>query len=180
MMARQLDHAPSAEELPFTIQVMAEDLAAKGLTDADCDRLSEAFRILGPSLDRWPTSRIVIESLPTRKSNQRWLNSPDPKQTPEVIRREIVQMRGLASRAARRCVFLPSEGFRDYCEALAASGEKKVAFDARRLRANGWTAAKERAYGQSEIRIVEELERLEREPDPEAEAERAAIQEESP
>ena len=179
MMARQLDHAPSAEELPFTIQVMTEDLSGKGLNDGDCDRVREAFRILGPSLDRWPTSRLVIESLPARKSSQRWLKPPAPNQTSEVIRREIFRMRNLTARDAGRSAMRAAESFGDYCHALADSGMTRTVFDAQRLYANGWTAAKERAFGRCEIPIADELVRMEGERDPEAVAERTAMQEES-
>jgi len=66
MMARQLDYAPAADELAFTVQVMIDDLERRGLNDHECDRVREAFRTLGPKLERWPTSRMVIEALPGR------------------------------------------------------------------------------------------------------------------
>ena len=64
MLARQLDYAPTADELPFTVQVMTDDLVNRGLRDADVPRLREAFARLGPALQKWPTARTVIEALP--------------------------------------------------------------------------------------------------------------------
>ena len=64
MLARNLDYAPSAADLPAVIQVMIEDLRRRGLSDADADRIREAFATLGPHLQKWPTSRMVIESMP--------------------------------------------------------------------------------------------------------------------
>ena len=70
MMARQLDSAPSAAELPFTIQVMTEDLQRQGLRDEDCDRIAESFKTLGPVLNRWPTANHVIAVIPKREQKK--------------------------------------------------------------------------------------------------------------
>ena len=43
---------------------MNEDLLRRGLTDADAYRVVEAFSRLGQHLQKWPTSRTVIEALP--------------------------------------------------------------------------------------------------------------------
>ena len=64
MVARNLDFSPTPEDLPAVIQVMVEDLERRGLTDADAYRVERAFSILGPHLQKWPTSRMVIEALP--------------------------------------------------------------------------------------------------------------------
>ena len=64
MLARQLDYAPTADELPFTVQVMTDDLVNHGLRDIDAPRVREAFARLGPALQKWPTTRTVIEALP--------------------------------------------------------------------------------------------------------------------
>lgn len=68
MLARQLDCSPAADELPFSAQVMTDDFIRIGLTDSDAERVSEAFQRLGPRVQRWPTSRMVIEALPEKKS----------------------------------------------------------------------------------------------------------------
>ena len=64
MLARQLDYAPTADELPFTVQVMTDDLVNHGLRDVDAPRVHQAFARLGPALQKWPTTRMVIEALP--------------------------------------------------------------------------------------------------------------------
>ena len=64
MLARQLDYAPTADELPFTVQVMTDDLVNHGLRDVDAPRVREAFARLSPALQKWPTTRMVIEALP--------------------------------------------------------------------------------------------------------------------
>ena len=64
MLARQLDYAPTADELPFTVQVMTDDLVNHGLRDIDAPRVREAFARLGAALQKWPTTRTVIEALP--------------------------------------------------------------------------------------------------------------------
>ena len=66
MLARNLDYAPSAADLPAVIQVMIEDLRRHGLSDGDSDRVAEAFCTLGPHLQKWRTSRMVIDALPTK------------------------------------------------------------------------------------------------------------------
>lgn len=48
----------------MVIQVMIEDLQNRGLRDADAERVEQAFRTLGPHLQKWPTSRMVIDALP--------------------------------------------------------------------------------------------------------------------
>ena len=79
MLARNLDYAPSAADLPAAIQVMTEDLMRRGLTDADAPRVVEAFSNLGPHLQKWPTSRMVIDALPAKqRQNPKLLASPTP------------------------------------------------------------------------------------------------------
>ena len=80
MLARNLDYAPSAADLPAVIQVMIEDLRRHGLSDGDSDRVAEAFCTLGPHLQKWPTSRMVIESLPGSRAGRstRLLMPPTP------------------------------------------------------------------------------------------------------
>lgn len=50
--------------------MMIEDLQNRGLRDADAERVEQAFRILGPHLQKWPTSRMVIDALPATRPRQ--------------------------------------------------------------------------------------------------------------
>jgi len=135
MLARQLDYAPTADELPFTAQVMTEDLVYRGLRDKDCDRVREAFQKLGPALQRWPTARIVIESMPSKLPPYRALPHPAPNM--ERVAASIADMRR-AKNHSFRSVFLPGESYNDYKHALDASNKSKEEFDAERLRMNGF------------------------------------------
>ena len=49
---------------------MIEDLQSRGLRDADAERVEQAFRALGPHLQKWPTSRTVIDALPAARPRQ--------------------------------------------------------------------------------------------------------------
>lgn len=64
----------------MVIQVMIEDLQNRGLRDADAERVEQAFRTLGPHLQKWPTSRMVIDALPRleQKQSARLLPPPTP------------------------------------------------------------------------------------------------------
>lgn len=135
MLARQLDYAPNADELPFTAQVMTEDLAHRGLRDADVARVREAFNALGPALQRWPTARMVIEALPSAEPPHKALSRPAPNM--EKVAAGIAGMRQTPRRRFRS-VFLPGESFGDYLSALDASKLSKEQFDAERLRMNGF------------------------------------------
>lgn len=42
----------------------------RGLTDADASRVVEAFSNLGPHLQKWPTSHMVIDALPAARPRQ--------------------------------------------------------------------------------------------------------------
>ena len=44
--------------------MMVEDLESRGLTDADAHRVEMAISSLGPHIQKWPTSKMVIEALP--------------------------------------------------------------------------------------------------------------------
>src|SRR3990170_3493062 len=135
MLARQLDYAPTADELPFTAQVMTEDLANRGLRDKDCDRVREAFHKLGPALQRWPTARMVLEVMPSTEPPHRAL--PRPAQNMERIADGIAGMRR-ATKSRLRSVFMPGESYNDYKTALDVSHKSKEEFDAERLRLNGF------------------------------------------
>jgi hypothetical protein len=134
MLARQLDYAPTADELPFTAKVMTDDLVYRGLRDQDCDRVREAFQKLGPALQRWPTARMVIEAMPPEQPD-RALPRPDPNM--EKVAAGIAGMRR-AKKERLRSVFLPGESYNDYKTALDTSHKSKEEFDAERLRMNGF------------------------------------------
>ena len=140
MLARQLDYAPAADELPFTIQVMADDLARMGLTDDDVERVQAAFQILGPQTQRWPTTRMVTECLP-RKSVPRQL--PAPRANSDFV---SGQLQGIKKSKVLRLVFLHGESWFDYVTKRDSSGLSIAAFEAQRLVANGWTAGMERRF----------------------------------
>src|SRR3990167_4793203 len=116
MLARQLDYAPAADELPFTIQVMADDLGRRGLTDDDSARVQEAFRVLGPQTQRWPTSRMVMECLPAKNS---YRQLPTPKPDPQFV---SAQLSTIKKSHALRSVFRPNENYRAYMDAMRQSG----------------------------------------------------------
>jgi len=82
-VARRLDRAPHAEDMPFTIVVMEEDLRAHGVSDNDAARVDAAFRKIGPTLQRWPTAPMVIVAMPKRESLVRL----ERKKTPEEWQR---------------------------------------------------------------------------------------------
>lgn len=135
MLARQLDYAPTADELPFTAQVMTEDLVYRGLRDKDCDRVREAFQKLGPALQRWPTARMVLEVMPSAEPPYRALPHPAPNM--ERVAAGIAGMRR-AKKERLRSVFLPGESYNDYKTALDTIHKSKEEFDAERLRMNGF------------------------------------------
>ncbi len=147
MMARRLDHGPSADELPFTVQVVTEDLMAKGLRDGDSDRVRSAFALLGPTLDRWPTVRQIMDALPSRKDAFTALPPPGRKPMPENVRQHFDAAK---ARATVKSILRPGESFGDYQAALYASGMKKAAFDAARLGEIDEEAAAERRAIQQE------------------------------
>ena len=112
---------------------MTEDLAHRGLRDADCDRVREAFAKLGPTLQRWPTARMVLETLPAAQPPHQALPRPTPDM--EKVAAGIAGMR--RSKKRLRSVFLPGESLADYQHALAVSPLDKESFDVERLRENG-------------------------------------------
>lgn len=61
MLARGLDWSPSPEDLPAKIVVMCEDLFRHGFRDHDAPRIATAFQFLGPRIQRWPTSKQIID-----------------------------------------------------------------------------------------------------------------------
>jgi hypothetical protein len=136
MLARQLDSAPAADELPFTAQVMVDDLKHYGLSDGDSNRVMSAFIKLGPLIQRWPTSKTVIEALPAPEHpyipriehHVTTGNSKDPETDGLVASRPNL----------KKNVFLPGESYNDYIEALNKSGMEKTKFNRGRLIKNGW------------------------------------------
>lgn len=68
MLCRNLDFAPQPEDLPATHAVMLEDSKRRGLTDDDADRVQRAFWRMGPTIQRFPTPKMLFEALPSRQS----------------------------------------------------------------------------------------------------------------
>ena len=62
MLARSLDNAPAADELPYYAEVMYQDItSAMQLDDDDCQRLTHAFNLYGRGATKWPVPRQIIE-----------------------------------------------------------------------------------------------------------------------
>lgn len=78
MMARQVDYTPAAEDLPYTIGVMVEDLKRSGLTDDDTERVRAAFGEIALNVGRWPTTYMVREHMPGRQPAYKELSAPTP------------------------------------------------------------------------------------------------------
>ncbi len=79
MLARRLDFAPAAEEIPQVISVYVDDLSAHGLTDADAGRVRVAFETVGRKTGRWPRPVDVIGALPKREDQTPLLESQVPR-----------------------------------------------------------------------------------------------------
>lgn len=75
MLARNLDHAPSADDLAEVVSVYVDDFLRHGLRDDDSERLSEAFEIAGYKALRFPRPADVIAHLP-RKAAPAMLEAP--------------------------------------------------------------------------------------------------------
>jgi hypothetical protein len=148
MLARQLDYAPSADELQFTCRVMVDDLHRHGFTDADGERILAAFIALGPMLNRWPTARMVIDAVPDKK---RAKELPAPQADPAIVATYVDKLR--AKTGGRRKVLLPCECYADYQAALLASGRPKADFDMERMAHGGWTPALEAEYRKNAARV---------------------------
>lgn len=136
----------------MTIQVMVDDLRRRGLGNADVDRVLEAFALLGGKIQKWPTPLMVIESLPKRVTPESHRVSHYPRQTMDMD--EIIPMirNAIREKGKKISVILPGESFADYHRAYEQSGLTRPQFDQRRL--------------SQSAKIV----------DPEADAERQAIQ----
>ena len=63
MLARNLDRAPQAEELPLCIQVLCDDLMNCGYTDADATRVAGAIDKYGRDADVWPNTKRIQDTL---------------------------------------------------------------------------------------------------------------------
>ena len=86
MLARQLDYSPAAEDLPYNIQVMVEDLRRVGLTDTDAERVQSAFADIATNVDRWPTMYMVREHMPGRQHTRKELPAPAPRRIMEHLK----------------------------------------------------------------------------------------------
>jgi hypothetical protein len=80
-----LPSTPPAETITLTTQVWIQVLwaAKRGWVEAhDLPRLKAAFMALAAELDRWPTPKAVLASLPARPDLKKL---PPPRLTPEQI-----------------------------------------------------------------------------------------------
>lgn len=67
MLARCLDRAPAADDLPRVVDVYHDDLVDHGLRDEDAHRVAAALAKAGRMAERWPRPREVILNLPRRR-----------------------------------------------------------------------------------------------------------------
>ena len=82
MLARNLDHAPQAEELPLCAQVMTDDLMNCGYTDGEALKVAEAIDRYGRTAQRWPTTRDIQSAL-RDIAQHNYMNRNDYKSLPE-------------------------------------------------------------------------------------------------
>ena len=151
MMARRLDYSPSPEDLPMTIQVMVDDLRRRGLSVKDVDRVHAAFQLLGGTVQKWPTPLMVVEALPKLVTPETHRVGHHPRRTSDMDEITPQLRAAIGHKKKRNSVMLPGEGLGDYLRAYHQSGLTRAKFDELRLNPPDET-------------------------DPEAEAERAAIQ----
>lgn len=63
MLQRRLRYSPTAEDIPATVAVMADDFRRRGFTDDDGERIADALNDVGCRLKEWPNVAMVIEYL---------------------------------------------------------------------------------------------------------------------
>ncbi len=136
MLARQLDYAPAADELPFSAQVMVDDLKHYGLTDEDANRVMSAFITLGPQIQRWPTSKTVIEALPAPV--HRYIPRIEHHTSTERVSDPETDGLVASKPGLKKNIFLPNESYNDYLDALNKSKLGRTEFNRGRLIKNGW------------------------------------------
>lgn len=111
MLARNMDFSPAAEDLPFTIQVIYQDLCDHGFGDDDCSRIEHALNMIGRTCQRWPTTKTIIDSVPPKHQTNipmlKKLESDEEKKSrlergAENMRRIKAMARELASRPVEK------------------------------------------------------------------------------
>jgi len=102
MMARQLEYAPAADDLPAVAKVMYHDLVRLGLKNEDSDRVRKAFQGIALNLGRWPTAFMVKENLPKSTVDRKALPNAS---LPKTVQENLERM-GMAQ--------LPGESHKDY------------------------------------------------------------------
>ena len=105
MMARQLDYTPAAQDLPYTIATMTEDLKRVGLTDDDVGRIQAAFGNIAINVGRWPTTYMVREHLPGRQPAYKELSAPTSDSIIQRLKKLGLEQKALENPAeyAKRC-----------------------------------------------------------------------------
>ena len=86
MLARNLDFAPAAEDLPKTAKVMTHDLFRFGYTDDDSERIARAIDEAGRTYSRFPTIFHIKQHILSRGESEFRNNKALPKEvelTPE-------------------------------------------------------------------------------------------------
>ena len=82
MMARNLERTPKAEELPFCIRVLTDDLMNCGYTDTESLKVAEAIDRFGRDAKAWPTTRDIQATL-RDLAHHNYMNRNDYKSLPE-------------------------------------------------------------------------------------------------
>lgn len=80
MLARRVDYAPAnAKDAAASARMLYADLELIGLTDADCQRVTEAMNSIALNIGKWPTAYMVRDHLPLKPSL-----APPPKPRPPM------------------------------------------------------------------------------------------------
>ena len=71
MLARALNNAPAADELPLYAQVLTDDLMNCGYTDADAAKVAGAIDKYGRDAEVWPNTKRVQDALREMRDKER-------------------------------------------------------------------------------------------------------------
>ncbi len=66
MLARSLKNSPSADEIHFSIDIMAEDLYSLGYDESHLVKLEDAFNYYGQHAEYWPNTHNIMETVKSR------------------------------------------------------------------------------------------------------------------
>lgn len=80
MLARNMEYAPAADEIPIVAKILTQDLVNMGYADCDSDRIGHALNLAGRNFDKWPSTFQIKSSIPARRD---WEWKPDVKRLPE-------------------------------------------------------------------------------------------------